>query len=81
LAISPKQYQSLTRLTDELGKQAKLIEMLRTDEGATIAEIVAVTGWMAHTARGVISGVLKKKLGLAITATKVEGRGSVYRIC
>jgi hypothetical protein len=62
-------------------KQAKLIEMLQTDEGATIAEIVAVTGWMAHTARGVISGVLKKKLGLAITATKVEGRGSVYRIC
>jgi hypothetical protein len=27
-----------------------------------------------------ISGVLKKKLGLAITATKVDGRGSVYRI-
>jgi hypothetical protein len=35
---------------------------------------------MSHTARGVISGVLKKKLGLAITATKVDGRGSVYRI-
>jgi hypothetical protein len=28
----------------------------------------------------VISGVLKKKLGLAITVTKLEGRGSVYRI-
>ncbi|KNX40765.1 hypothetical protein ROTO_27110 [Roseovarius tolerans] len=61
-------------------KQAMLIAMLQTAEGATIAEIVAATGWMSHTARGVISGVLKKKLGLAITATKVGGRGSVYRI-
>jgi hypothetical protein len=59
-------------------KQAMLIAMLQTPEGATIAEIVAVTGWMAHTARGVISGVLKKKLGLAITVAKVEGRGMVY---
>jgi hypothetical protein len=61
-------------------KQAMLIAMLQTDKGATIAEIVAATDWMSHTARGVISGVLKKKLGLAITATKVDGRGSVYRI-
>ncbi len=60
-------------------KQAMLIEMLQTDGGATIAEIVAATGWMSHTARGVISGVLNKKLGLAITSTKVDGRGMVYR--
>jgi hypothetical protein len=61
-------------------KQAMLIEMLQLPEGATIAEIVAATGWLDHTARGVISGVLKKKLGLAISATRVDGRGSVYRI-
>ena len=61
-------------------KQAMLIEMLQTAEGATIAEIVAATGWMAHTARGVISGVLKKKLGLAIIVARDDGKGSVYRI-
>jgi hypothetical protein len=61
-------------------KQAQIIALLQRPEGATIAEIVAATGWMAHTVRGVISGVLKKKLGLAITVTKLEGRGSVYRI-
>ena len=61
-------------------KQAMLIEMLQTAEGATIAEIVAATGWMAHTARGVISGVLKKKLGLAIIVAREDGKGSVYRI-
>jgi hypothetical protein len=31
-----------------------LIEMLQTAEGATIASIVAATGWQAHTARGAI---------------------------
>ena len=31
-------------------KQAMLIALLQTPEGANIAEIVAVTGWMAHYA-------------------------------
>lgn len=61
-------------------KQAQIIAMLQRPEGATITEIVEATAWQSHTARGMISGALKKKLGLAITATKVEGRGAVYRI-
>lgn len=59
-------------------KQAQIIAMLQRPEGATIAEIVAATAWQAHSARGVISGVLKKRLGLPITSEKVEGRGTVY---
>ena len=43
-------------------------------------EIVAVTGWQTHTVRGALAGALKKKLGLAVTSGKVEGRGRVYRI-
>jgi hypothetical protein len=54
--------------------------MLQRSEGASIAEIVAATSWQAHTARGAISGALKKKLGLPIAAEKVEGRGTVYRL-
>ena len=61
-------------------KQAQIIAMLQRPEGASIAEIVAATSWQAHTARGAISGALKKKLGLPVTAEKVEGRGMVYRI-
>ncbi|RBP86969.1 uncharacterized protein DUF3489 [Rhodobacter sp. 140A] len=60
-------------------KQAQIIAMLQRPEGATVAEMVAATGWLAHTVRGSISGALKKKLGLPITAEKVEGRGTVYR--
>ena len=66
--------------TREGSKQAKLIEMLRQSNGTTIAEIVTAFGWQAHTARGAIAGALKKRLGLAVTSEKVEGRGRVYRI-
>jgi hypothetical protein len=61
-------------------KQAILIALLQRPEGASIAEIVAATGWLGHTARGAISGVLKKKLGLPVTTEKVEGRGLCYRL-
>lgn len=60
-------------------KQAKIIVLLQRPEGASIAEIVEATSWQAHTARGMISGALKKKLGLPITSAKVEGRGTVYK--
>ena len=59
-------------------KQAMLIALLRRNEGASIAEIVAATGWMSHSARGAISGVLKKKLALPVASGKVDGRGTVY---
>jgi hypothetical protein len=61
-------------------KQAQLIAMLRTPEGATIDDIVAATGWQPHTVRGAFAGALKKKLGLEVTSDKVEGRGRVYRL-
>ena len=61
-------------------KQAQIIAMLQRPEGATVAEMVEATGWLAHTVRGSISGALKKKLGLPIVAEKVEGRGTVYRL-
>jgi hypothetical protein len=61
-------------------KQAQIIALLQRPEGATITEIVAETGWMAHSIRGLISGGLKKKLGLAITSEKIEGRGLCHRL-
>ena len=61
-------------------KQEALIAMLRAEGGATIDEIVAALDWQSHTARGAMSGALKKKLGLTITSAKIDGRGRVYRI-
>jgi hypothetical protein len=61
-------------------KQATLIALLQRAEGASLNEIVEATSWQAHTARGAISGALKKKLGLSIAAGKEVRRGTVYRI-
>jgi hypothetical protein len=62
-------------------KQAKIIAMLQRPEGATVAEMVEATGWLAHTVRGSISGALKKKLRLSVARQKVEGRRALsYRI-
>jgi hypothetical protein len=61
-------------------KQAEIIALIQRPEGASIAEIVEATGWLAHSARGLISGGLKKKLGLPITTEKLGSRGTVYRV-
>ncbi len=61
-------------------KQAMLIEMLQRPEGATMEQIVGATGWQPHTARGAMSGALRKNLGLVVTSAKEEGKGRVYRI-
>lgn len=61
-------------------KQSTLIAMLRAPEGATMEAIIAATGWQAHSARGAMSGALKKRLGLNVTSETEDQRGRVYRI-
>jgi len=61
-------------------KQALLIDLLKRKSGASIDEIVAATGWQAHSVRGAISGTLKKKLGFAVLSERTDGRGRIYRI-
>jgi hypothetical protein len=61
-------------------KQAKLIELLRRPQGASVSEMQKATGWQAHSVRGVMSGALKKKLGLSISSRKDESGERRYRI-
>ena len=60
-------------------KQARVIGLLQRPEGATIDEIASAMGWQRHTVRGLISGALKKRLGLDIVSEKTD-RGRFYRI-
>ena len=71
--------EATTPRSREGSKQARLIEMLKRPEGASIAEIAETFTWRHHTVRGLIAGALKKKLGLAVTSEKVDGR-RVYKI-
>ncbi len=60
-------------------KQSQLIALLRSSNGATINELMLATGWQAHSIRGVISGVIKKRLGLNVISEKLDGNHH-YRI-
>jgi Protein of unknown function (DUF3489) len=61
-------------------KQAKVVDLLRRASGASIEEMMKATGWQAHSVRGVISGALKKKRGLAIISEKSKAGDRRYRI-
>src|SRR5262249_9771971 len=55
-------------------KRAAVIESRRRRGGATIGEVATAMGWQRHTVRGLFSGTLKKKLGLALASTKRGAR-------
>lgn len=45
--------------------------LLLAPGGASIAEIMAISGWQQHSVRGAMAGALKKR-GLVITSEKVD---------
>jgi hypothetical protein len=59
-------------------KQSQLIALLGSS-GATLAQMMTLTGWQAHTVRGMLSGSLRKRLGLNVQSHVEEGV-RVYRI-
>ena len=61
-------------------KQQIIIELLSRSEGATLEQMIQVTGWQKHSVRGLMAGSLKKKLGLNITSSKEDGNERVYKI-
>jgi hypothetical protein len=60
-------------------KHARIIAMLRTSAGATIASLVTATEWQQHSVRGFLAGVVRKKLRLNLVSEKTD-KGRVYRI-
>src|ERR1700716_4320844 len=60
-------------------KHDRIIAMLRTPAGATIAAIMTATEWQQHSVRGFLAGVVRKKLGLNLVSEQTD-KGRVYRI-
>ena len=54
-----------------LSKQAQLIALLVRDAGATLDQMIAVTGWLPHTTRAAMTGLKKK--GYTISSDKIDG--------
>jgi hypothetical protein len=62
-------------------KQSRLIALLGAAPGATLEQMMKLTGWQAHSVRGVISGVLRKRLNLNVTCTPDPAGGArIYRV-
>jgi hypothetical protein len=59
-------------LTKTPSKLDQVEALLKHGAGASIAEIMAATGWQQHSVRGAIAGALKKR-GLVITSEKIAG--------
>src|SRR5688572_30683237 len=60
-------------------KQSRVITMLRSPGGATIAAMMKATGWQQHSVRGFLAGVVRKKLKLKLDSKKIDG-SRFYRI-
>jgi acyl CoA:acetate/3-ketoacid CoA transferase beta subunit len=51
-------------------KQQLCLELLRRPDGASVEELQAATGWQVHSARGFLSGTVKKKLRLTLSSDR-----------
>jgi hypothetical protein len=80
LPNSPIKAHSKAKKKREGTKLQKLEAMLRRPEGGTITQIAAALDWQPHSVRGAISGALKKKRGLTISAEDIQGGERTYRI-
>ena len=60
-------------------KQSRVIAMLRSPDGTTIAAMMKATGWQQHSVRGFLAGVVRKKLKLKLNSKKIDG-SRVYSI-
>jgi len=52
-------------------KQQLVANLLLRGSGATLDEMIAVTGWLPHTTRAALTGLKKK--GYALSSDKVDG--------
>jgi hypothetical protein len=52
-------------------KQKQLAALVVRDEGATLEQMIAATGWLPHTTRAALTGLKKK--GYVISSDKVDG--------
>lgn len=55
-----------------------IVGELNRPEGASLAELVAATGWQPHSVRGALAGSIRKK-GHVIVSEKIDGERR-YRI-
>jgi len=61
-------------------KTARVLDLLKRHEGASMKELLKSTGWQPHSVRGFLSGTIRKKMGMTVTSTKTEDGERTYSI-
>ena len=63
-----------------MSKAATLIRKLKSSKGTTIETMMRMTGWQAHSVRGFLSAIVRKKLGHPIASEVGKDGVRRYRI-
>ena len=58
-------------------KIAKVIGLLQRDDGATLDEVIAATGWLPHTSRAAFTGLRKRGYAIERRPRASGGKGYV----
>ena len=61
-------------------KTAACLGLLRRTSGASLPELMAATGWQAHSVRGFLSGTVRRKMGLTLVAEDGSDGVRRYRV-
>jgi hypothetical protein len=64
-------------VTPRITKASAVLALLQCEEGATLADMIAATGWLPHTTRAALTGLRKK--GHVLEKSK-RGDQTCYRI-
>jgi hypothetical protein len=70
---APKGQKKAAPAAREGSKTAQVIALLEKAKGASLVELMQVTGWQAHSVRGFLSGTVGKKMGLKLASAKRDG--------
>ncbi|HEV2515154.1 MAG TPA: DUF3489 domain-containing protein [Devosia sp.] len=72
MAAKTKTNKTTVPIEKPKSKQDIVLGLLRRQDGASIADICEATGWQPHSARGFLSGALKRRLGIEVASEKNE---------
>lgn len=82
-AVKPRKVAAIgagTKKTIPQSKSDRVLSLLKLASGATLDELMRATKWQAHSVRGFLSGVVRKRKGLTVISER-DGEGTRrYRI-